>query len=73
MSAIIDKKRKKKKRGVMAVGSPKVAVAVFIVKGKKLLIGKRQACVAHSYFSIPSGHLEFGYVSPSIIERSFDV
>ncbi|XP_015069396.1 nudix hydrolase 1-like [Solanum pennellii] len=45
---------------VMAVGSPKVAVAVFIVKENKLLIGKRQACAAHSYFSVPSGHLEFG-------------
>ncbi|KAH0688893.1 hypothetical protein KY289_016251 [Solanum tuberosum] len=44
----------------MAVGSPKVAVAVFIVKENKLLIGKRQACVAHSYFSVPSGHHEFG-------------
>ncbi|XP_059282755.1 nudix hydrolase 1-like [Lycium ferocissimum] len=42
------------------VGFPKIAVAVFILKGNKLLMGKRRDCVAHSYFSVPSGHLEFG-------------
>uniref|UniRef100_A0A3Q7FHA3 Nudix hydrolase domain-containing protein n=1 Tax=Solanum lycopersicum TaxID=4081 RepID=A0A3Q7FHA3_SOLLC len=44
----------------MVVRRPKVVVVVFTVKENKLLIGKRQACVAHSYISVFSGHLEFG-------------
>nr|GMD51831.1 nudix hydrolase 1-like [Ipomoea batatas] len=38
---------------------PKVAVAVFIMKGEKVLVGKRLAGAGTSYFSVPSGHLEF--------------
>nr|GMD24162.1 nudix hydrolase 1-like [Ipomoea batatas] len=38
---------------------PKVAVAVFILKGEKVLVGKRLAGAGTSCFSVPSGHLEF--------------
>nr|GME15754.1 nudix hydrolase 1-like [Ipomoea batatas] len=41
---------------------PKVAVAVFILKGEKVLVGKRLAGAGTSCFSVPSGHLEFGEV-----------
>nr|GMD28534.1 nudix hydrolase 1-like [Ipomoea batatas] len=39
---------------------PKVAVAVFILKGEKVLVGQRLAGAGTSCFSVPSGHLEFG-------------
>nr|GMD51833.1 nudix hydrolase 1-like [Ipomoea batatas] len=38
---------------------PKVAVAVLILKGEKVLVGKRLAGAGTSCFSVPSGHLEF--------------
>nr|GMD22766.1 Integrase, catalytic core [Ipomoea batatas] len=38
---------------------PKVAVAVFILKGEKVLVGQRLAGAGTSCFSVPSGHLEF--------------
>ncbi|KAL3510876.1 hypothetical protein ACH5RR_030277 [Cinchona calisaya] len=40
--------------------APKVAVAVFLSKDKKVLLGRRLNCTGQSYFSVPSGHLEFG-------------
>lgn len=42
------------------MAAPKVAVAVFILKERKLMMGRRRNCVGNSYFSVPSGHLEFG-------------
>lgn len=54
----------------MPMRYPKAAVAVFIHKGKKLLMGKRRACVAHSCFSIPRGRLEFWCVAFSALFHS---
>ncbi|XP_049404763.1 uncharacterized protein LOC125868181 isoform X10 [Solanum stenotomum] len=41
---------------------PKVGVAVFLLKGSKVLLGKRLSAVGHSTFALPGGHLEFEYV-----------
>lgn len=39
---------------------PKVGVAVFLLKGSKVLLGKRLSAIGHSTFALPGGHLEFG-------------
>ncbi|KAJ8548130.1 hypothetical protein K7X08_021366 [Anisodus acutangulus] len=39
---------------------PKVGVAVFLLNGSKVLLGKRLSPVGHSTFALPGGHLEFG-------------
>ncbi|KAL3510875.1 hypothetical protein ACH5RR_030276 [Cinchona calisaya] len=39
---------------------PKVGVAVFILKGEKVLLGRRLSSVGHNTFALPGGHLEFG-------------
>ncbi|XP_006348763.2 uncharacterized protein [Solanum tuberosum] len=41
---------------------PKVGVAVFLLKGSKVLLGKRLSAVGHSTFALPGGHLEFEHV-----------
>lgn len=40
--------------------SPKVAVVVFLLKGKKVLLGRRLSAVGNSTFALPGGNLEFG-------------
>ncbi|KFK41301.1 hypothetical protein AALP_AA2G112500 [Arabis alpina] len=40
--------------------TPKVAVVVFVIKGKSVLLGKRRSSIGHSTFALPGGHLEFG-------------
>ncbi|KAL5553533.1 hypothetical protein UlMin_040934 [Ulmus minor] len=39
---------------------PRVAVVVFLLKGKSLLLGKRRSSIGDSTFALPGGHLEFG-------------
>ncbi|XP_059648631.1 nudix hydrolase 1-like [Cornus florida] len=39
---------------------PKVGVAVFLLKDKKVLLGRRRSSVGHNKFALPGGHLEFG-------------
>lgn len=39
---------------------PKVGVAVFLLKGKAVLLGKRRSSTGHGTFALPGGHLEFG-------------
>ena len=39
---------------------PKVAVVVFLLKGRKVLLGRRRSAVGHSTFALPGGNLEFG-------------
>ncbi|XP_016515442.1 nudix hydrolase 1-like [Nicotiana tabacum] len=39
---------------------PKVGVAVFLLSGSKVLLGKRLSAIGHSTFALPGGHLEFG-------------
>lgn len=42
---------------------PKVGVAVFILKGKTVLLGRRRSSFGHNTFALPGGHLEFGQSS----------
>ncbi|OWM89391.1 nudix hydrolase 1 [Punica granatum] len=48
----------------MEIGStpvPRVAVVVFLLKGKTVLLGRRRSARAcHATFALPGGHLEFG-------------
>ncbi|KAA8529224.1 hypothetical protein F0562_033977 [Nyssa sinensis] len=39
---------------------PKVGVAVFLLKGKNVLLGRRLSSLGHNTFALPGGHLEFG-------------
>ncbi|KAI7753069.1 hypothetical protein M8C21_003354 [Ambrosia artemisiifolia] len=40
--------------------APVVGVAVFVVKGDKVLLGRRRSSVGHNTYALPGGHLEFG-------------
>ncbi|XP_027362283.1 nudix hydrolase 1 [Abrus precatorius] len=46
--------------GESPVPVPKVAVAVFLLKGRSVLLGRRRSAVGNSTFALPGGHLEFG-------------
>ncbi|KAJ4835168.1 Nudix (Nucleoside diphosphate linked moiety X)-type motif 1 [Turnera subulata] len=39
---------------------PRVAVVLFVLKGKSVLLGRRRSSVGDSTFALPGGHLEFG-------------
>ncbi|KAJ8774683.1 hypothetical protein K2173_017129 [Erythroxylum novogranatense] len=39
---------------------PRVAVVVFLLNGKSVLLGKRRSSTGDSTFALPGGHLEFG-------------
>ncbi|XP_022968432.1 geranyl diphosphate phosphohydrolase-like [Cucurbita maxima] len=40
--------------------SPQVAVAICLLRGKSVLMGRRLVSIGNSKYSLPSGHLEFG-------------
>ncbi|XP_009336647.2 geranyl diphosphate phosphohydrolase-like [Pyrus x bretschneideri] len=42
------------------IAAPRVVVVVCLLKGKKVLLGRRRSSIGDSKFSLPSGHLEFG-------------
>lgn len=39
---------------------PKVAVVVFLLKGNRVLLGRRRSTVGRDTYALPGGHLEFG-------------
>ncbi|PQQ18668.1 nudix hydrolase 1 [Prunus yedoensis var. nudiflora] len=43
-----------------AAGAPTVAVGVCLLKGEKVLLGRRCCSLGYSTFSLPGGHLELG-------------
>ncbi|KAM2679678.1 hypothetical protein EV2_011563 [Malus domestica] len=43
-----------------AAAKPRVAVVVFLLRGKTVLLGRRRSSVGDSTFALPGGHLEFG-------------
>ncbi|KAL2542693.1 Nudix hydrolase 1 [Abeliophyllum distichum] len=40
--------------------APKVGVVVFLLKGDKVLLGRRRSHVGYNTFALPGGNLEFG-------------
>jgi 8-oxo-dGTP diphosphatase len=51
---------------------PRVAVVVFLLRGKAILLGRRRSSVGDSTFALPGGHLEFGLsLSLSLSPSSF--
>ncbi|KAL8218589.1 hypothetical protein R6Q57_021962 [Mikania cordata] len=40
--------------------APVIGVAVFLVKGGTVLLGRRRSSVGHGTYALPGGHLEFG-------------
>ncbi|KAJ6768610.1 8-OXO-DGTP DIPHOSPHATES NUDT15 [Salix koriyanagi] len=40
--------------------APRVAVVLFLLKDKSVLLGRRRSSVGDSTFALPGGHLEFG-------------
>ncbi|GAB4828930.1 Nudix (Nucleoside diphosphate linked moiety X)-type motif 1 [Ancistrocladus abbreviatus] len=40
--------------------APKVGVTVFLLKGEKVLLGRRLSSIGHSTFAVPGGSLEYG-------------
>ncbi|KAA0034516.1 nudix hydrolase 1-like [Cucumis melo var. makuwa] len=45
---------------VAAPPSPQVAVAICLLRDKRILMGRRLVSIGNSKYSLPSGHLEFG-------------
>ncbi|CAA3015739.1 nudix hydrolase 1-like [Olea europaea var. sylvestris] len=39
---------------------PELGVGVFLLKGNKVLLGRRRTAVGRNTFALPGGHLEFG-------------
>ncbi|OVA05057.1 NUDIX hydrolase domain [Macleaya cordata] len=39
---------------------PRVGVGVFVIKGNKVLLGRRRSSIGDSTYALPGGHLEFG-------------
>ncbi|KAK8470656.1 hypothetical protein PHAVU_003G024900 [Phaseolus vulgaris] len=39
---------------------PRVAVVVFLLKGRSVLLGRRRSAVGNATYALPGGHLEFG-------------
>ncbi|GAV73297.1 NUDIX domain-containing protein, partial [Cephalotus follicularis] len=53
-------KRQMEKGAAAEVAVPRVAVVVFVLRGKSVLLGQRRSSIGHSTFALPGGHLEFG-------------
>ncbi|KAJ4710602.1 nudix hydrolase 1 [Melia azedarach] len=39
---------------------PRVAIVVFVLRGKSVLLGRRRSSIGDSTYALPGGHLEFG-------------
>ncbi|KVI05323.1 nudix hydrolase 1-like [Cynara cardunculus var. scolymus] len=40
--------------------APVIGVAVFLLKGNTVLLGRRRTSIGHNTYALPGGHLEFG-------------
>ncbi|KAL8105982.1 nudix hydrolase 1-like [Apium graveolens] len=40
--------------------APFIGIAMFVIKGDKMLIGRRLSSISRNTFFVPGGHLEFG-------------
>lgn len=47
--------------------APRVAVVIFILKNRSILLGRRRSTVGDATFALPGGHLEFGIFTHSIL------
>ena len=54
------KTQKQKKKKMENKQIPRVGVAVFLLNGKSVLLGRRRSSIGDSTFALPGGHLEFG-------------
>ncbi|WCJ35700.1 nudix hydrolase 1 [Euphorbia peplus] len=54
------KEMEKKEEKKIETPVPRVGVAVFLVRGKSVLLGRRRSSIGDSTFALPGGHLEFG-------------
>jgi 8-oxo-dGTP diphosphatase len=44
----------------MSVNRPQVGIGVFLVKGGKILLGRRKGAHGEGEYALPGGHLELG-------------
>ncbi|KAJ0721378.1 putative hydrolase [Helianthus annuus] len=53
--------------------APVIGVAVFLVKGETVLLGRRRSTVGHNTYALPGGHLEFGQSSLSLLNPILEI
>jgi 8-oxo-dGTP diphosphatase len=45
---------------IASLPAPRVAVVVFLLKDRSILLGRRRSSVGDATFALPGGNLEFG-------------
>lgn len=56
----------------MANERPKVGIGIFLIKGNKILLGKRKGSHGSGEFALPGGHLEMHESFEDCVQRELD-